>query len=167
MYLHTLWWNNCVLVYIMVVLCYSCRVSLTTYLRRSFWVPENAPILMRPFVVPYSRTGAVNKCDPIWENPTFCRFHQNWEFAIFRINSVWVISLLSAYEHLQLYHPWATVLCNTAINIEGGKIVFVRTHNYSKWWIFENLVTNTCFFFWESTVCFGYCCQLQQFQIGF
>ena len=34
-------------------------------------------------------------CDWIWENPTFCRFYRNRDFATFNIYNVWVTSLLS------------------------------------------------------------------------
>ena len=83
--------------------------------------------------------------DRIWENPTFCRFHQNRDFAIFSIiyNYVWVTSLLSMsnYKHCTISEP--TVLCNTATNIDGGKIACAHTHtikNYSKCWVFKDLV---------------------------
>ena len=49
------------------------------------------------------------------------------------------------YEHLQLYRQWATVLCNSAINIaniEGGKIVHVHTHNRK---LFKKVVKNKTF----------------------
>ena len=37
----------------------------------------------------------VRICDGIWENPTFCIFHQNWDFAIFSIYNVWITSVLN------------------------------------------------------------------------
>ena len=50
-------------------------------------------------------------CGWIWENATFWRFHQNWDFAIFSIYTVWVTNLLSMsiYSWCTLYRQWATL----------------------------------------------------------
>ena len=35
--------------------------------------------------------------------PTFCKLHQNWDFAIFSIYNVWMTSFLSVCIYVQLY----------------------------------------------------------------
>ena len=77
-------------------------------------------------------TRLIHVCDRIWENLTFCIFHQNWDFAIFSIYNVWIIYKFAKYQHLQFYHQWATALCNAAItiaNIEGSKLACAHTQN--------------------------------------
>ena len=70
-------------------------------------------------------------CDQIWENPTFCIFYQNWDFAILILAFI-ITSLLSTCTCI--YNSTCTIsefitLCNAAINIadiEGGKLAYAH-----------------------------------------
>ena len=69
------------------------RLNLASRFRLTLPIPYvQAAILLNllnPYIRSYYRTPWY--CDWIWKNPTFCRFHQNWDliFALFSIYNAW------------------------------------------------------------------------------
>ena len=74
---------------------------------------------------------SVDKCDRIWENWTFCKFHQNSDFALFSIYNFRFSSLLI----MSIYNCTVSELQRFLVqpfyiaNIESGKLACAHTQN--------------------------------------
>ena len=94
------------------------------------------------YIVMYIRTYVI--CDGIWENPTFCIFYQNWDFAIFSIfTSALSMSICNSticeLQHFVMQPLILPIL--RVVNLHGP---ILKTEHYSKCWIFADLVTIIC-----------------------
>ena len=79
-------------------------------------------------------------CDWIWENPTYCIFHQNWDFGIFCIYNVWITSVFKYWASTILPSVSYSTLCSHYYaSIEGGKLAgahskYVFFTVTPRWW---------------------------------
>ena len=75
-------------------------------------------------------------CDRIWENPTFCIFHQNWDFAI--------SSSVTSVLNMSIYNPTISELQRFVMQplLRGGGGAFTPpSMNFAPPWNLRTILT--------------------------